>query len=836
MFAKLLLLNLSLILYSCGKSEVADSEYDNDNLILHSQDAHYSSNPAGNLIASAIKEVNNLDVVLYPSDFLNPSNFALFRTDDARYANQMSSLYPSDLEKDTFITGRMSGKDIKELIVQRAQRLDRLPFQPAGLQYHIQLKSGLLQFAHFNLERNRPLEDSVFYRVAISEYEYDYRKSFPGYYYAHNLNHSFYHTGRKLSAKESLAQYLIHSPNKYPLKLPRAKLTRTSVKELKELRIYQIQGTSHLSPYLNTKVRTQGIVTAIGRRENSFSGWDLYIQDPTGDGNLATSDAIHVFLNHNSTDLKLGDLVEVEATVYEEFTTTGLSRTSLQQVSDIKVIASNSNLPKAIQLGKDGRKIPSKKISSWRGDLNFKPYLELDDAIDFWESLEGMRVQISNPRVAGFRGGYQSITDRFPKGHLNLYVYPDGDNLPVSKATQVNGILSDPINGDFNSTVIQILKSHLSPAFDHEKVYQVGDLLKGSVQGVLGYEPNIFGEGEWSILIPQAQNSLAPDFIKNRKIVPLSERPKTNFNNYENQITIANYNVENLTASDPEIRFRSIGETIQMTLNCPTIINFVEIQDYNGEDFEGGASAEKTLKKIIEHTQCAKNNYKVVNIDPLNHGEGGVPGGNIRVAMIYDSAKVIFKSNPAPRPNSETIVLDNGSLNYNPGRVFPNDWSFQGSRRSLVVEFEFQGERIFVLGNHFNSKLGDRSPWGSLQPQDFRTEFKRRGMAYAINRFVRILEEQNPNALVAVTGDFNAYINERSLDILKGNELINTMDFIPRNQRYTTNHNGSSQALDYLFINKNFLKKQPKLEVLHINSDYQGRYSDHDPLLVQFTF
>src|SRR5690606_15047035 len=106
------------------------------------------------------------------------------------------------------------------------------------------------------------------------------------------------------------------------------------------------------------------------------------------------------------------------------------------------------------------------------------------------------------------------------------------------------------------------------------------------------------------------------------------------------------------------------------------------------------------LEKVIKFIDCPNTDYAPVNIDPLNHGEGGVPGGNIRVAMIYDRSKVSFHSRPAPTPNSETIVQKDGSLNYNPGRVFPNDEAFRGSRKSIIAEFVFKGERFFVIGNH----------------------------------------------------------------------------------------------------------------------------------------
>ena len=74
------------------------------------------------------------------------------------------------------------------------------------------------------------------------------------------------------------------------------------------------------------------------------------------------------------------------------------------------------------------------------------------------------------------------------------------------------------------------------------------------------------------------------------------------------------------------------------------------------------------------------------------------------------------------------------------------------------------------------------------------------------------------------------------MKILEGNILTNLMHQLPENKHYTTNHNGNSQALDYIFVNKGFKANKPKFEVLHLNSDFMGRLSDHDPVQAVFTF
>ena len=69
----------------------------------------------------------------------------------------------------------------------------------------------------------------------------------------------------------------------------------------------EIQGAGHLSPYDTDFVATTGVVTAV-----AFGGF--YMQDPTGDGNLATSDGIFV---SSSAGVAIGDMVSVAGNVAE---------------------------------------------------------------------------------------------------------------------------------------------------------------------------------------------------------------------------------------------------------------------------------------------------------------------------------------------------------------------------------------------------------------------------------------------------------------------------------------------------------------------------------------
>src|SRR6185436_20022432 len=76
-------------------------------------------------------------------------------------------------------------------------------------------------------------------------------------------------------------------------------------------RIYEVQGAAHISPLAGKVVSgVPGVVTSV--RPNSFT-----MQDATGDGSAATSDAILVFANGIGGSVSVGQAVTVRGRVTE---------------------------------------------------------------------------------------------------------------------------------------------------------------------------------------------------------------------------------------------------------------------------------------------------------------------------------------------------------------------------------------------------------------------------------------------------------------------------------------------------------------------------------------
>ena len=83
--------------------------------------------------------------------------------------------------------------------------------------------------------------------------------------------------------------------------------------------IYDVQGNGAASPLVGTEVAIEGVVVGDFQNNGSPDNGDLngfHVQDPTGDGDAATSDGVFVFAP-GGIDVSVGDAVRVRGTVSE---------------------------------------------------------------------------------------------------------------------------------------------------------------------------------------------------------------------------------------------------------------------------------------------------------------------------------------------------------------------------------------------------------------------------------------------------------------------------------------------------------------------------------------
>ncbi|OKH33733.1 hypothetical protein NIES2101_39680 [Calothrix sp. HK-06] len=596
-------------------------------------------------------------------------------------------------------------------------------------------------------------------------------------------------------------------------------------------RIRDIQGASHISPLVNQTVNNvEGIVTGV----LTGSSRGFWMQDPNPDNNNATSEGIFVFLGSSTTATpNVGQSVRVTGRVNEfragnnanNLTTTQINANASGAL--VTQVATLGTITPTV-LGANGRTIPNTFIQNdftATGNVetggDFDP---VNEGIDFYESLEGMLIQVNNAVAT-------SPTNDFGE----IWILAD-NGANATGRTSRGGNLISPI--DFNPERIQIddtlFTSGTSP------VVNVGATF-GTITGVVSYEFNNYE------VLPTSLNVTSPGSLT---------KETTNLTGDANNLTVAAFNVENLDPNDADGdtdiasgKFTALANNIVNNLKSPDIISLEEIQDNNGSTNNGVVDAAQTYNTLIAAIQAAGGpTYTFRQVNPENNQDGGQAGGNIRVGFLYNPTRVTFVDRSSGSSTSNTNinnVTGNPKLSVSPGRLVDTDLSdgdaFASSRKPLVGEFVFQGQTVFIIGNHFNSKGGDQPLYGPNQPPLLTTEAQRRQQAQIVNNFVDSILAVNANANIIVLGDLNDFEFSEPLNILKGTPggvgnpvLKNLVDTLPANERYTYNFQGNAQVLDHILVSNGLFNQLNGYDIVHINSEFADQQSDHDPAVARF--
>jgi predicted extracellular nuclease len=584
-----------------------------------------------------------------------------------------------------------------------------------------------------------------------------------------------------------------------------------------EAAIPEIQGAAHVSPLRERRVRTEGVVTA-----SVPDGF--YLQDPAGDGDPATSDAVFVRVEDGARPAT-GDRVRVRGTVREPVPggpeTANLTVTTLE-AREVEELATGASLPDPVTLGADGRIPPQVEII---GDDELpvdladpeeaaqNPFDPGTEGIDFYESLEAMRVSVPSPvAVSPSRAFSESGTEIFTLVEEGAHISPD------DARTDAGGIRLQPHpdnRGDHNPERVQVqVDPDLTPGA--APVSAVGATLS-DVTGVLGYS---FGNFE---VLATGAVEVSPSTLE-KETTGLTGGPET--------VTLATYNVLNLNPlPGTSERMARIGEHVVEHLGSPDILALQEIQDENGtrggeDDTETDATP--TLRALADAVEAAGGpRYEFFDVAPAPNSSGGVPGGNIRNAFLYDPGRVSLRDSTSLTPAELSAA---GA---------PDPDAFEGSRDPLVATFSFQGRELVVVNNHFSSRFGSTPVFGAVHPFRQAAEDAREAQARALNAWVRDRLATDPGARIAVVGDLNTFeFTDDLTEILPegdaGPVLHNLAREIAAPDRYSFVFQGNSQLLDHVFVTGS-LEEGAGIDVVHVNADFpeEERASDHDPLVAR---
>jgi hypothetical protein len=588
------------------------------------------------------------------------------------------------------------------------------------------------------------------------------------------------------------------------------------------LTIHAVLGGGHVSPYAGQNVSgVPGVVTDVASAY-------FYLQDPKQIGGTPFKQAVEVYTGSKPT-VSVGDDVTVSGEVAEFYpgqsdTPSALPIAEIEHPT-ITAVSSGNPLPAPVIIGSSGVLPPAQHIYGGgqasvdvTTDSTFKP---LQRALDFYQGLYGQYVKVQQPVAVGPTNGFA------------FAVAPD-NGAGAGIRTPAGG-LADVSRQTVNSRRIAVY----GPVGVTPPTVNTGDHFTGGIQGIM---TEFDGNPELDLTTSSAtgvSHGLKPQVAPKAK---------------SGQLTVATYNLDNLAPSTAAAKFTSLGHQIVHNLGSPDILAVQEIQDNDGATDDGVVACATTMTDLVNAIVAAGGpTYAWTEIDPVNDQDGGQPGGNIRqVTMYRTDVGLTLDSIPGGGSTVADSVTGSGAstaLAQSPGRIDPANPAFAAgstltspatsrtmtsgaSRKPLAAQFSWHGHKLFVINNHLDAKLEDDADFGRYQPPVLWSEVQRKQQTAVIHSFVTQLEKASPKAWIVTLGDLNDQGFEPAITGLEAHgALVDTINRLPRGQRYDYVFDGDSETLSGLLVSPALNKLVARSMPVHINANFAGQTSDHDPLL-----
>ena len=556
--------------------------------------------------------------------------------------------------------------------------------------------------------------------------------------------------------------------------------------------ISELQGCSHSSPYKNKKVTgVEGVIT-----HKFASGFTM--QSITPDNRECSSEAIFVF-TATYPNVFPGQIVSVDGKIVE-FTAGSLedhnlSRTEIQDPV-VNIVPGRMRLPEYTSLH-NGTTTPDRLIDSGP-EFNIET-----DGLDYYESLEFMLVGVESGTVVGPKNSYNEFIV-LPNTKTKNNLISENDNLLLQK-------------GDENPEIIMI-----DVASSFTQKVNVGDHFSKPIVGIMDYS---FGNYKiWTINNPVIKS------IEHEKESILRES--------KNSLSVVSYNIENFSLYDDVEKVKGISCQIANDLDSPDIVVLHEVLDDSGTVDDSIVTAKETLENlVIEIKRCGGPEYTPSDNPPENNQDGGIEGGNIRSAILYREDRGLTLDRPDT--TVQGLVVKNGEVvaGENPYRFAQNESAFWGTRKPTVWLFDWNTEKIMIIGVHLVSQAAATPNWGNIQPPLKPEQAKRETQAKLIAENIESFSRLRDGLTIIVAGDLNDYPWSETIA-----EITDLNIKIPRNsepvsESYSYIFEGNSYQFDYILINSELEERVLVNKVLHLNTSFSQdlQYSDHDPVYLEFT-
>lgn len=274
------------------------------------------------------------------------------------------------------------------------------------------------------------------------------------------------------------------------------------------------------------------------------------------------------------------------------------------------------------------------------------------------------------------------------------------------------------------------------------------------------------------------------------------------------------------TAYQLEAKLEKLALALIHELDCPAILAVQEVKN------------ETVLQAVGDKVnERRRTSYRAVAFETSD-------ARGIAVGLLFDESRVRLIE--AYQLSGQEVELAFGKASPKPGR------------EPIVGVFEFGGDLITVVGNHFKSRGGDVPLPGAQWPPEGSTEAQRKEQARVVRGFADRVLANDPDALLFVLGDFNdsrfedPAVADHPLAILEGTSgevpLYDVVDRVDEEERFTFDHWGSKQVLDHIYVSPALIPLITDVAIPHFNAGFPRRFaedlttairsSDHDPVVV----
>ena len=563
--------------------------------------------------------------------------------------------------------------------------------------------------------------------------------------------------------------------------------------------ISAIQGNADASPMVGQSKVVEGVVTSV---VDSLSGFFLQEESQDNDNDAATSEAIFVYLNGNSAAPSEGSLVRAKGEVKEFYNRTQLtlSESVVDCNTTADITAVNVTMPVA--------------------------------SISDWEAMEGMKVAFEQSLHVSDSydlAQYGQLTLSYGRLIIPTNVYTPGSSQAIALADRNlrNTIVLDDKNNSQYPEFIPFPNEGLS----YNSTVRLGDSVE-NLSGILDYSYSAY------------------------RILPITT-PTFNATNAREQsptigstseIKVASFNVLNYFNGDgqgggfPTSRGADSFEEFTRQSNKiaaaiaeinADVVGLMEIENDGYDELSAIADLTDKLNSIV-----GANTYQYISIDADQLG-----GDAIAVGLLYKPSTVTLVGN--------TMTTDEAPFDF-------------GNRQPLVQSFtsNTSGEAFTVAVNHFKSKGSCGSASGGNADQNDGQACWNELRTQAATKLVSWLNTK-PTGVetdhILITGDLNAYGKEDPIEAITASGYRNLIAEKVGSSAYSYGFGGEVGYLDHMLATNELTALVDAVDEWHINADeprafdyniekksdgqlgsYYGsdayRASDHDPVIVSFTF